>query len=569
MLLQIISNLKIEKILLCSKVIFKTLSTYNKGNLLLLASIPFVSSYLNLHVQKTLNLSKEKDNILYCLICKGFYDYLSFIVQSNLLHKQCRKIYDNLILRLNMSKIHCGVSIPGHNQKQFKDLLDDSYKLRDFLFVLPMMWFSIISFGTSIFNMNIESNYPIRLLFSIFCISMCILLTYISDTSLYEKTKPNSKSITKFNDANYVKMKISMGCHMDTEFEINKKIKMDKQHNIQKYVICFVNLIVTYISLSNKDISHLQAFSNISWMLGCLSDNLKSFKYYVFVNDFLSLCETLEKHKLETKENFKGKSKTKSDFKIIKKVDFVNASFGYYCNNLSLQPEPKYDIKIFNFTYSFKCGIFYYLEAPNGIGKSTLLRMFSSNLLSGNVFFGSQNRKDLSFEYISSIIFHIVQASEYTPKFTTEEVKAYKGLNFWLQKQLGLENLLNKDTIEMSGGQKKRIFIYMVLTSSAPILLLDEILSELSTEETPEVPEGGGWLKRVITTLINWKGRENKIMILVGHGLIDLINSIDFTSTFTSTSTSITKKKGKIINRNIVKLKLENIKNKTFLITRD
>ena len=196
--------------------------------------------------------------------------------------------------------------------------------------------------------------------------------------------------------------------------------------------------------------------------------------------------------------------------------------------------------------------------------------MFSSNLQSGDVFFGSQNRKDMSFDDVSSSIFHIVQASEYTPKFTTEEVKAYKGRDIWLEEQLGLKDLLEKDTIEMSGGQKKRIFIYMVLTSSAPILLLDEILSELSTEETPDVPEGGGWLKRVITTLINWKGRENKIMILVGHGLIDLINSIDFTSNSTSTSILKTKKKfHHNHNHNVIKLKLENIKNKTFLITRD
>ena len=566
MLKMILDIKKIEKILLCSKVVFKTLSTYNTTNILLLASVPFISSYLNLHVQKTLNLSKEQDNILYCLICKGLYDYIIFFVQSNLLHKQCRKIYDNLILRLNMSKIKCGVSIPGYNQKQFKDFLEDSYKLRDFLFVLPMMWFSIISFATSIYNMNTESNYPIRLLFSIFCLFMCILLTYISDTSLFEKTKANSKSITKFNDANYVKMKISMGCHMDTEFEINKKIKMEQQHNIQKYVICFVNLIVTYISLASKDISQLQAFNNISWMLGCLSDNLKSFKYYVYVDDFLTLCETLEKHKLETKETKETKGKIKS----IKKVAFINASFGYYCDNLSLKPEPKYDIKIFNLSYSFMIGLFYYLEAPNGIGKSTLLRMFSSNLQSGDVFFGSENRKDMSFDDVSSSIFHIVQASEYTPKFTTEEVKAYKGRDIWLEEQLGLKDLLEKDTIEMSGGQKKRIFIYMVLTSSAPILLLDEILSELSTEETSDVPEGGGWLKRVITTLINWKGRENKIMILVGHGLIDLINSIDFTSNSTSTSILKTKKKfHHNHNHNVIKLKLENIKNKTFLITRD
>jgi ABC-type cobalamin/Fe3+-siderophores transport system ATPase subunit len=163
------------------------------------------------------------------------------------------------------------------------------------------------------------------------------------------------------------------------------------------------------------------------------------------------------------------------------------------------------------------------LEAPNGIGKSTMLRMFNSNLISGNIYFGRINRSNLSFEDICSSIFHIVQASEYTPIFTQDEVKEYKGRDPWLEEQLGLSTLMEKDTIEMSGGQKKRLFIYMVLTSNAKILLLDEILSELSTEETPEVPEGGGWLNRVINTLANWNGRQHKIMILVGHGLIDLM----------------------------------------------
>jgi hypothetical protein len=52
---------------------------------------------------------------------------------------------------------------------------------------------------------------------------------------------------------------------------------------------------------------------------------------------------------------------------------------------------------------------------------------------------------------------------------------------------------------------------------------LDEILSELSVEETPEVSEGGGWLARVIRTIIEWPGRKDKIMILVGHGLLNMI----------------------------------------------
>lgn len=361
-------------------------------------------------------------------------------------------------------------------------------------------------------------------------------MTYFTDSSAYEKTKPNPKSITRFSDSNYVKMKLSMGCMMDTKFENNKKIKIDKQHTIQKYVICIINLIVTYISLIGKDISHLHAFNNISWMIGSLADNLKSLQYYEFVSEFIILCKTLEKHKLQCGKTIIGN---------IDKVDFVNASFGYYLNDLNINPN--YVNKIFNLTCSFERGILYYLEAPNGIGKSTLLRMFTSNLHSGDVFFGSINRKYLSFEDISSSVFHIVQASEYTPKFTMDEIKAYKGRDRWLEKQLGLTELLDKDTVEMSGGQKKRIFIYILLISNALVLLLDEILSELSIEETPEVIEGGGWLNRVINTIICWSGRQNKIMILVGHGLNDLIPK----------------------NKQVVKLKLENTLEQTMLISRD
>ena len=127
-----------------------------------------------------------------------------------------------------------------------------------------------------------------------------------------------------------------------------------------------------------------------------------------------------------------------------------------------------------------------------------------------------------------------------------EEIKAYKGRDIWLEEKLGLKELLEKDTIEMSGGQKKRIFIYIVLTSNAPILLLDEILSELSTEETPDVPEGGGWLSRIINTMINWNGRRNKIMILIGHGLLNLIPH----------------------KKHVIKLKLENTKLKSMLLSR-
>ncbi len=472
--------------------------------------MPIISSLMNIHIN---NLIAQSDvDIFVCLTYKLIFDYITIIIINNITYIQIRLLSEKLKIRLEMAKVQCGVPIPGINQKQFKDLMLDTSKLRDFLYLIPIFWSSFVSFSISIYFMG-EHYYPIRFMFVIFCIIMVSLLTYLTDPSLYEKTKPDAKSITRFEDSSYVKTKISMGCKIDTHFEINKMKMIDVQQNKQKYVVLITNLIITFISLINKNIGQIHSFGSISWMLGWLADNLKSFKYYTYYEEFINLTECLESHKLYNINTV--------PVGLIDSVDFSNASFGYYedlyQSNISQ--------KIFNLTYTFHRNKFYYLEAPNGIGKSTLLRMFTSNLFGGDIFFGSINRNNLSFEDVISSVFHIVQASEYTPQFTREEIMAYKGRDEWLEERLGLKELLNckcKDTVEMSGGQKKRMFIYIVLTSKASILLLDEILSELSTEDTPEVPEGGGWLSRVINTLAEYNN-HNKIIIMVGHGLLDLI----------------------------------------------
>ena len=495
--------------------------------------IPIISSLMNIHINSL--LTKSEVDIIICLIYKLIYDYINIIVINKVTYRQINIMSQTLKLKLEMATVHCGSPIPGINQKQLKDLMLDTSKLRDFLFIIPIFWNSFVSFTISIYFMDNYNGYPIRFMFIIFCIIMISLLSYLTDLSLYEKTKTNSKSITKFDDSSYVKTKLSMGCKLDTDFEINKTKLIEVQQNKQKYVVLITNLIITFISLVNKNIGQIHSFSSISWMLGCLADNLKSLKYYTYYEEFTNLIECFERHKLY--------NKTCVPIGLIDSVKFVNASFGYYDDLY----QSNMTQKIFNLNYQFHCNKFYYLEAPNGIGKSTLLRMFTSNLFSGDIYFGSINRKNLAFEDVISNVFHIVQASEYTPKFSKDEIMACKGRNKWLEERLGLKDLFDKDTVEMSGGQKKRMFIYIVLTSKASILLLDEILSELSTEDTPDVPEGGGWLSRVINTLAEYKN-HNKIIIMVGHGLLELIP-----------------KKKHIIN---LKLKNNNHNNDTELIQR-
>lgn len=496
--------------------------------------VPFLSAVLNTHVNNL--LSKDVQDIIVCLAYKISLDYTTLILQQNVFYYQVRLMGDKLIQRLHMAKIHCGVPIPGVNQKQYKDLINDGSKLRDFLFVIPILWSSIVNFSISIYMMEIDSSYPIRSFFTLFCIIMCGIITYFTDSSVYEKTKPSASSVTNFTDSQFVQMKISMGCTLDEKFEENRRIKIEKQQNIQKYVILGVNLIVCYLSISSKNMGQLHSFGNISWMIGCLADNIKSLQYYTYVYEFITFCQCLESHKRHNQNLV--------PIRKIDSVSFIDASFGYYSEDLMTNPVKNQ--VVYNLSYTFKSGLLYYLEGCNGIGKSTIMRMFLSTLFDGDVYFGSTNRNNLSFEDIYSSVFHIVQASEYTPKFSKEEINSLQGKDLWLESQLGLGELFNKDTVEMSGGQKKRMYIYLVLTSNAPVILLDEILSELSTEETHDVREGGGWLMRVIRTLANWKGRKNKIIILVGHGLLELIPN----------------------NSDIIKLKLENIENTTVLTAR-
>ena len=470
--------------------------------------IPIISSLMNIHINSL--LTKSDVDIIMCLIYKLIYDYINMIFVYKVTYRQINIMNQTLKLKLEMAKVQCGSSIPGINQKQFNDLMLDISKLRDFLVIIPIFWNSFVSFTISIYFMDNYNGYPIRFMFIIFCIIMISILSYLTDLSLYEKTKANSKSITKFDDSSYVRTKLSMGCKLDTNFEINKTKMIDIQQNKQKYVVLITNLIITFISLVNKNIGQIHSFSSISWMLGCLADNLKSLKYYTYYEEFTNLIKIFESHKLYNTNCV--------PIGLINSVKFVNASFGYY-NDLYQSNRIQ---KIFNLNYTFHHNKLYYLEAPNGIGKSTLLRMFTSNLFAGDIYFGSINRNNLAFEDVISNVFHIVQASEYTPKFSKDEIMACKGRNKWLEKRLGLKDLFDKDSVEMSGGQKKRMFIYIVLTSKASILLLDEILSELSTEDTPDVPEGGGWLSRVINTLAEYKN-HNKIIIMVGHGLLELI----------------------------------------------
>jgi len=501
------------------EVIFMVLKIKSFWDNVFFLVLPFVNAILNIYVNNMiLNLAQSNkmvnNDVIKNIIIKCIYDYISSILLHKLIFNKIGTLRHELILKLNISKVKCSVPIPGNDQKKFKDMHEDNYKLAEFLVAIQLLWVCIISFVISIANIKNINGIPIQLIFIILCFSIFCIMVYMTDSSVYEKTKPNATTITSFDDSDLVKLKLATGCKIDVLHEQIKRNKQSRQYEIQQYFICIINFSITFISFYTNNISMIYTFGNIIWMLGTLADNIKSLYYRDYIKDFLTLCSDFEKH------SYNSSNDPKDNIENFNSIAFENASFGYYNHSLTLND---YVVKIINLSYRFKCGNLYYLEAPNGIGKSTLLKMFTSKLYSGNMYFDHINRNNVSFEDLYKQIFHIVQASEYTPKFTLEEVQSFKGRDLWLEERLKLGELLNKDSVEISGGQKKRVYIYMALTSPCKVLLLDEILSELSTEDTPDVPEGGGWLLRVLNTIIEWEGIKSKIIILVGHGLLKLI----------------------------------------------
>jgi ABC-type cobalamin/Fe3+-siderophores transport system ATPase subunit len=514
---------------LCITTIYKTMQLYPIQYNIGLLVIPILCIMTNRKFTKIIDQHNSAEDFWFCVIIKLIADILSLIVQNKFLWQSARLMKKTLIERLEQANIKCGIPLPGKLYHNIQDLLDDQNQLQDFLIIIPLLWTTLISFSYSIISIEENKQYPLKTMYIISLISLFYIMVKSVDETLYQRTKPVSSSIIKFNNPMYVWLKLSLGCKMIVDFEKDKAKKIEIQQRIQRISMVILNAIITIILLLNNEPKQIYSFCSMSWMLASLADNIKSLKYYIYMDNLLNTIVLLEKHKLET-------GYTEINPKDIQNVYFKNVYFGYYNNDKLTE----IDIKIRNLSIQFQKGSIYYLEAENGIGKSTILKIFSNNLYSGNIFYNNINRNEITFESQKKLLIHYVQSSEYTPNFTKEELKCYKDRNVTLEKKLGIDNLWDKNMSEMSGGMKKRLMIFLALISPASIVLLDETLAELSTNICHEVNHPSGWLGQIIDTLVYSKESSNKIIILVGHGLMkrmpDQVIMLNITQTAEKTS---------------------------------
>ncbi len=165
------------------------------------------------------------------------------------------------------------------------------------------------------------------------------------------------------------------------------------------------------------------------------------------------------------------------------------------------------------------------LVGPNGSGKTTLLRITSGILAqkSGKIFIDGEDASLISRIERAKKIAYLPQTRS-IPDVTVSRLvlsgrfphttffHRYKNDDFQKAKEsikkLGIEDLSEKNLLELSGGQRQKAYIAMALSQCAPALLLDEPLTFLDTRQQLE-----------LLSLVKNLAAEGKAVLMVIHDL--------------------------------------------------
>ncbi len=191
-------------------------------------------------------------------------------------------------------------------------------------------------------------------------------------------------------------------------------------------------------------------------------------------------------------------------------ITFENVTFGYQsCSRSALE----------QVTFTLNAGETLGLVGPSGAGKSTVvslcLRFFDPQ--QGRVLLGGQDLRELPLEYLrrhiavvgqDTYLFHGTVAENLRfakPEATQEEIeeaaRVANAHEFIQALPSGYDTVVGERAVRLSGGQRQRIAIARALLKDAPILILDEALSSVDTQNEAAIQKALDSLMEGRTTL--------------------------------------------------------------------
>ena len=470
--------------------------------------MPFIASYMQILYNEEFMKDVLGSSFVIALIINQFIQFLSNLVLYNLSNLKAHKMK----LELELSYNSCNIEIPGTNKDEYELFLKEYNNVMDYIKIFPIFWSTMISIIISLVRIN---NFNINLILVVLIILCSYILNIITDDALYRHRKPKPLEILHLSNPYYNYNKLSLGAIPNYKYNYNKTIKKLTQHKYQTLIISVLNTIFVLIVMAfsvddayNK--KNILNFMNVSWMIAMLSDNIKSFKMFMYIETYYKILDGFNKFNRKYDGN-EIVNINKTNLKLI----LSNINFNYKLDIFKEDVEETENV-IKNLSYIFERNI-YYLESPNGIGKSTLFRSLVQQINSGSAMLDNINLHDLSLMQLYQLIFYVRQSSDFMPKFDKDTITHFISKNMETANDFDVLKFLNKSSNEMSGGEKQRLNIFLALTSPCVVLLFDETFSEISSIPTDEYPDG---LRLYISSkLSHWNKIFKKIIIIVGHGI--------------------------------------------------
>lgn len=166
-----------------------------------------------------------------------------------------------------------------------------------------------------------------------------------------------------------------------------------------------------------------------------------------------------------------------------------------------------------------------FIHGPSGSGKSTLLKLFNKSISpdKGQINFKGQELRKLDSIELRKNITLCGQSSFLFPGTIYDNFKKYYSLREEnLPSKEEIENILeicqidfdlDKDTYNLSGGEKQRVFIALILSFNPKVVLLDEPTSALDDKTAYKLMEN----------IIAYSRAHKITMVIVSHndGIIE------------------------------------------------
>jgi iron complex transport system ATP-binding protein len=160
------------------------------------------------------------------------------------------------------------------------------------------------------------------------------------------------------------------------------------------------------------------------------------------------------------------------------------------CEGLTLES------RIQDVTFQLEAGCAMAVVGPNGAGKSTLLQVLAGLLSArGRIFWNGQSLAKIPFLTRGRTLAWLGQESHAEFAFPVKDVVA-QGRHAWgddgqgiseAMEQLDISHLAERPITQLSGGERRRVFLARALATRAPIQLWDEPTSSLDPRHGLEV----------------------------------------------------------------------------------